>query len=143
VKKIIILVIIGAIAAAFFYYDLGTYFDFQYIKEQQAAFAEQYQANPVLIIGIFFLIYVVATAVSLPGAAILTLVAGALFGLVLGTIIVSFASTIGATLPFLSPLGTSSPVFSNQPADGFDEDQKLYLFLGQSDRYAAGHDCLC
>ncbi len=134
-KKIIILVIIGAIAAAFFYYDLGTYFDFQYIKEQQAAFAEQYQANPVFIIGIFFLIYVVATAVSLPGAAILTLVAGALFGLVLGTIIVSFASTIGATLAFWASryvLGESvQQKFGDRLKplnDGIEKDGAFYLF---------------
>ena len=72
------------------------------LKEQQGAFNARYQADPFLIIGIFFLIYVLTTAASLPGALILTLAAGALFGVLVGTIVVSFASSIGATIAFLS-----------------------------------------
>ncbi|MGO1743465.1 FAD-dependent oxidoreductase [Psychrobacter sp. FME5] len=64
---------------------------------------DQYKAHsPLLIIGLFFLIYVVVTALSLPGAAILTLAAGALFGLLQGLLVASFASSIGATLAFLT-----------------------------------------
>jgi len=100
-KKIPLIILIAAAIAAFFYFELGQYFSIDYIKAQQAEFGAAYAENPVLIIGIFFLIYVVSTALSLPGASILTLAGGALFGLVTGTIIVSFASTIGATLSFL------------------------------------------
>ena len=59
------------------------------------------EQSPLLVIGGFFLLYVIVTALSLPGAAILTLAAGALFGLVEGLLVASFASTIGATLAFL------------------------------------------
>ena len=101
-KKILILLLFAIAVASFFYFDLGSQLTLANLKEQQAAFDEQYQAAPFLIIAIFFLVYVVTTAASLPGALILTLAAGALFGLVTGTIIVSFASSIGATIAFLS-----------------------------------------
>lgn len=101
-KKILILVLFAIAITSFFYFDLGSQLTLANLKEQQAAFDAQYQAAPFLVIGIFFLIYVAATAASLPGALILTLAAGALFGVLAGTIIVSFASTIGATIAFLS-----------------------------------------
>jgi pyruvate/2-oxoglutarate dehydrogenase complex dihydrolipoamide dehydrogenase (E3) component/uncharacterized membrane protein YdjX (TVP38/TMEM64 family) len=65
-------------------------------------FAELYQARPALVIGTYFVVYVAVTALSLPGAVILTLAGGAIFGLLTGTLIVSFASSIGATLAFLA-----------------------------------------
>lgn len=101
-KKILILVLFAIAITSFFYFDLGSQLTLANLKEQQAAFDAQYQAAPFLVIGIFFLVYVAATAASLPGALILTLAAGALFGVIAGTIIVSFASTIGATIAFLS-----------------------------------------
>ena len=101
-KKILILVLFAIAVASFFYFDLGSQLTLANLKEQQAAFDGQYRAAPLLVIAIFFLIYVVTTAASLPGALILTLAAGALFGVVTGTIIVSFASSIGATIAFLS-----------------------------------------
>jgi uncharacterized membrane protein YdjX (TVP38/TMEM64 family) len=60
------------------------------------------EQRPLLMIGGFFLIYVAVTGLSLPGAAIMTLAAGAVFGLWQGVLIVSFASAIGASLAFLS-----------------------------------------
>jgi pyruvate/2-oxoglutarate dehydrogenase complex dihydrolipoamide dehydrogenase (E3) component/uncharacterized membrane protein YdjX (TVP38/TMEM64 family) len=101
-KKILILVAFAVAIASFFYFDLGSQLTLANLKAQQQAFDAQYQAAPLLVIGIFFLIYVAATAASVPGALILTLAAGALFGVVTGTIIVSFASSIGATIAFLS-----------------------------------------
>jgi len=101
-KKILILVAFAVAIASFFYFDLGSQLTLANLKAQQQAFDAQYQAAPLLVIGIFFLIYVAATAASVPGALILTLAAGALFGVVAGTIIVSFASSIGATIAFLS-----------------------------------------
>ena len=100
VKNIIILSVIAGCAWAFSHYNLGQYLSLEYLKGQQADFAVFYKENAVLAIGAFSLFYIVSTALSLPGAAWLTLLAGALFGLVTGTIIVSFASTIGATLAF-------------------------------------------
>ena len=96
--KIIVLLFVVALIAAFFIFDLGRFFSLDYFKTQQGAIAAFYQANPVQTALIFLAAYVAVTALSLPGAAIMTLVAGAIFGLVWGVIIVSFASSIGATL---------------------------------------------
>lgn len=98
VQKIVIVGVIIALIALFYIFDLGKYFSFEYIKAQQVRFTELYEAHKVLVIAIYMGIYVVMAALSLPGAAIMTLLGGALFGLVVGTIAVSFASTIGATL---------------------------------------------
>jgi pyruvate/2-oxoglutarate dehydrogenase complex dihydrolipoamide dehydrogenase (E3) component/uncharacterized membrane protein YdjX (TVP38/TMEM64 family) len=101
-SKLIVAVAVIAAIAAFFIFDLGRYFNLEYFKSQQEAITTYYRANPFLTAGIFFAIYVVVTALSFPGAAVMTLVAGAIFGLLWGTTIVSFASTIGATLAFLA-----------------------------------------
>lgn len=85
----------------FFVLDLGGYFNFAYIKSQQSAFELYYQQNPELIIVLFFTVYALSAGLSFPGATILSLLGGVLFGLIWGTIIVSFASSLGATLAFL------------------------------------------
>ena len=100
-KKLPLLIVIAAAIAAFFIFDLGQYFSLDYIKANQASFNQYYSDNPVLTIAIFFAVYVAVTALSIPGAAIMTLAGGALFGLSAGTLIISFASSIGATLAFL------------------------------------------
>jgi len=100
-KKIIILGLVVAIIAVFMVFDLGQYLTLEYIKSQQASLQDFYQHNTVLTILGFLGIYIIVTAASLPGAAIMTLGGGAIFGLVTGVIIVSFASSIGATLAFL------------------------------------------
>ena len=100
-KKIALLGVIAAAIFSFFYFDLNSYLTLQGMKDSLDTFQSQIAQNPVLSIGVFFAIYVAVTALSLPGAAILTLAAGALFGLVQGLVIVSFASSVGATLAFL------------------------------------------
>ncbi len=100
-KQIFIILVIAGCLGAFFYLDLGQYLSLKYIKEQQANFSEFYKENTLLAIGAYMAVYIVSTALSLPGAALLTLLGGALFGLLVGTILVSFASSIGATLAFL------------------------------------------
>lgn len=100
-KKIALLAVIATAIFGFFYFDLNSYLTLQGMKDSLDTFQAQIAENPVLSIGVFFAIYVAVTALSLPGAAILTLAAGALFGLVQGLIIVSFASSVGATLAFL------------------------------------------
>ena len=100
-KQIAIVSVLLGLIAVIYIFDLHTYLTLDYIQSQQRAFAEFYQQNTVLTIAVYFVIYVVSIALSVPGAAVLTLAGGALFGLVTGTIIVSFASTIGATLAFL------------------------------------------
>ncbi len=98
----IVLVAIAALIAAFFVFDLGRLFSLDYFKAQQAAIDAYFQAHPLQTAAIYFVIYVAVTGLSLPGAAIMTLVGGAIFGLLWGTVIVSFASAIGATLAFLA-----------------------------------------
>ena len=100
-KKIVLLGVIAAAIFSFFYFDLNSYLTLEGMKGSLDTFKSQIADNPVLSIGVFFAIYVAVTALSLPGAAILTLAAGALFGLVQGLVIVSFASSVGATLAFL------------------------------------------
>lgn len=96
-KKLMILVGIAAAAAAIYKSGLLDMLSLDYIKSSQAEFAKSYADNPALVLGVFFVIYVIATALSLPGAAVLTLAGGGLFGFWIGTLVVSFASTIGAT----------------------------------------------
>ena len=100
-SKLILVVVVIALIAAFFAFDLGQYLTLEYLKGKQADITAYYQTNPVQTITVFMAFYIAAIALSFPGATLLTLVAGAVFGLVNGTIIVSFASSIGATLAFL------------------------------------------
>lgn len=86
----------------FFYFDLNQYLSFDYLKSQQANLSGYVSENFWLAIAIFLVVYVLVTALSLPGAVILTLAGGAIFGLLTGLVAVSFASSIGALLAFLS-----------------------------------------
>ena len=88
--KIAVLAVLAALVVAFFAFDLKQYFTIEYFQSQRAAIDAYFQAHPLQTGLAFFLLYVVVTGASLPGAAILTLVAGAIFGLLWGTIIVSF-----------------------------------------------------
>jgi len=101
-RKLLLLGLLAALIAAFFIFDLGRYLTLDYIKQRQAEFTSLYEQRPALVAGVFVAIYVAVTAASLPGAAIMTLAAGAIFGVLTGTIVVSFASSIGATLAFLT-----------------------------------------
>ena len=101
-SRLLVLAAIIVLVGAFFAFDLGRYFSLDALRSQQSALQAWYQANPVLVIAAYFLAYVAVTGLSLPGAAIMTLAGGALFGLGTGTIIVSFASSLGATLAFLA-----------------------------------------
>jgi len=134
-KKLSIIAIIAALIAAYFYFDLGDYLTLEGVKKGADDASVFYKENPVLVIAAFFAIYVAVTAASLPGAAIMTLAAGALFDLVLGTVIVSFASTLGATLAFLSSRyvlrDTMEARFSDRLQSinaGLERDGAFYLF---------------
>lgn len=134
-KKMVIVLLLGAILAAFFYFDLGVYLTIDGMKAAATQIDALYRDHPFLIIALFFLIYVAATAASVPGAAVLTLAAGALFGLVTGTIVVSFASTIGATLAFLASRTVLRDTVERRFGDrlaavnaGLERDGAFYLF---------------
>ncbi len=96
----LLLVVLGAIAL-FFILDLDRFLTVAALKAQWDTIIGFRDADPWLMAAVFFVVYVIATGLSLPGAAILTIVAGAVFGLVQGTVLVSFASSLGATLAFL------------------------------------------
>ena len=100
-KRGILLAIVIGLIGAFFVFDLGQYLTLESLKSNQQQLADSIQQNWFQAFIGYFLLYVVVTALSLPGAAILTLGAGALFGLGWGLLLASFASTIGATFAFL------------------------------------------
>lgn len=101
IHKIIIVLAIVLLILLFRFLHLDDYLTLSYLKESREQLAQLYAERTGLVIAVYMLIYIVATALSLPGAVILTLAGGALFGLVTGTIVISFASTIGATLACL------------------------------------------
>ncbi len=134
-KKPLILLALAVLIALFFVFDLGRYFSLAFLKSQQSGFAELYAEQPALVIAAFFAIYVAVTALSLPGAAIMTLAGGAIFGLGVGTLIVSFAASVGATLAFLAArfvLGESVQAkFGSRLAEinkGVEKEGAFYLF---------------
>jgi pyruvate/2-oxoglutarate dehydrogenase complex dihydrolipoamide dehydrogenase (E3) component/uncharacterized membrane protein YdjX (TVP38/TMEM64 family) len=100
-RKLLLILALALLVGAFFVFDLGRFFSLDFVKSQQAVIEAYRSAQPALTAGIFFAAYVAITGLSLPGAAIMTLAAGAIFGVLWGTVIVSFASTLGATLAFL------------------------------------------
>lgn len=100
-KKILLVAVLVALGVAFYLFDLHQWLTLEKLKAGREQFAEWQSAFPILVGLLFALFYILVTGLSLPGAAILTLAAGALFGLWWGTLIVSFASSIGATLAFL------------------------------------------
>jgi pyruvate/2-oxoglutarate dehydrogenase complex dihydrolipoamide dehydrogenase (E3) component/uncharacterized membrane protein YdjX (TVP38/TMEM64 family) len=101
-KRFMLLLLVVVAIAAFFVFDLGHYLSLDTLKLHQQTLQEFTQMHPWQSTAAFFLLYTVATALSVPGAAILTLAAGAIFGLWWGMLIVSFASSVGATLAFLA-----------------------------------------
>jgi len=129
VAAIILLII------AFIAFDLQRFLTLAYLKEQQQVFADFYAANRVLTIALYFVIYVLVTALSLPGAAVMTLAGGALLGFWTALVTVSFASTIGATLAFIASrfllrdwvqgkFGDKLKAIN----DGVDREGSFYLF---------------
>jgi pyruvate/2-oxoglutarate dehydrogenase complex dihydrolipoamide dehydrogenase (E3) component/uncharacterized membrane protein YdjX (TVP38/TMEM64 family) len=100
-SRLFVLVLVVAAVVAFFASGAHRYFTFEHIKAEQARLAARFDAHPAATAAAFFALYVGVAALALPGAALLTLAAGAIFGLLWGTVLVSFASSIGATLSFL------------------------------------------
>ena len=100
--RVLLLATLAALVAAYFAFDLGRFLSLDQFKAQQAAIETFFRDNPLQAAALYFAAYVAVTGLSLPAATILTLAGGALFGLVWGAVIVSFASSIGATLAFLA-----------------------------------------
>lgn len=134
-KKIAIVVLFIVLIAAFFMLDLQRYLSFQFLKDQRSTFEAYFKEQPLLTAIVFFAMYVSVTALSLPGAAIMTLAAGAIFGLLYGTILVSFASTLGASLAFLVSRYLLRETFQEKFSDklseinrGVETEGAMYLF---------------
>jgi len=98
IKKIIIVIVILSLIVAFKVFDLGQYLSFSYLKESRDILIALYEEHTAIVIAAYFIIYVLTTSLSLPGASPLTIVGGAIMGFWVATLVVSFASTIGATL---------------------------------------------
>ena len=133
--KVVIAIAVLALIAAFFIFDLGQYLSLEFLKTKHQLLVDYASENKLLSITGFFLIYVAVAGLSLPGAALLTLAAGAIFGFVTGLVIVSFASTIGATLAFLFSRFMFRDVvqkkFSHHMQtinNGMEEEGSFYLF---------------
>ncbi len=134
-KKIVLLGVLLVIVIVFFQFDLGQYLTLDYIKAQQQQIDQFYQQHRVLTLLGFFLLYIVITGASLPGAAVMTLAAGAIFGIVNGVVLVSFASTIGASIAFLvsrylfrESVQSRFARTLNSINAGIDRDGAFYLF---------------
>lgn len=135
-SRLIVVVLLAVVVAAFFAFDLGQYFSLEFLEVRQAEFDSWYRMNPARTILAFFAIYVAVTGLSLPGATIMTLAAGALFGLVTGTLVVSFASSIGATIAFLASRFLFRDLVQRRFGDklktldeGIARDGAFYLFV--------------
>jgi pyruvate/2-oxoglutarate dehydrogenase complex dihydrolipoamide dehydrogenase (E3) component/uncharacterized membrane protein YdjX (TVP38/TMEM64 family) len=134
-RQILLLLLLALAIVAFVALDLGRYLSFEQLKASQASFAQLHAAQPFTVAVLYFLVYVLATALSIPGAVVITLAGGAIFGLWQGLLIVSFASTIGATLAFLASRfllrDWVEARFGQRLADinaGVDREGGFYLF---------------
>lgn len=99
--RLLLVALAAALIIAFFALDLRQYLTLDYIKQAREGFQSYYEAHALLVLGAYFVIYVLMAALSLPGAAVFSLAGAALFGFWRGLVVVSFASSIGATLAFV------------------------------------------
>ena len=134
-NQIILLAVVAALVVLFFVFDLQRYANLEFFQTQRAVVVGYYESNPLLTIAVFMAIYVAMAALSLPGAAIMTLAAGAIFGLPVGLVLVSFASSIGASLAcllarylFRDAVQKRFGKFLQPINEGIEKDGAFYLF---------------
>ena len=101
-KKLALLALIGLLAGLYIHFDLGQYLSLQSLKNQQAAIEAFRASNPLLSVAGYFVVYVIVTALSFPGAALLTLAGGAIFGLLWGTVMPPKMSGLPVTRAWVS-----------------------------------------
>jgi uncharacterized membrane protein YdjX (TVP38/TMEM64 family) len=123
------------VVAVILYTQFSEYASLDYIKQKKDKFQSYYEGNKAFVLAMFFIGYVAVTALSLPGAVLMTLLAGALFGLLTGVIVVSFASSLGATLAFLVARFILGESLQKKYGDklekinaGVESEGKFYLF---------------
>lgn len=134
-SRLILLALMLAGVAAFILLGGPEYFTLSAIKAEQAQLALWLVQNPITTFTAFFAVYVVFTALSLPAATLMTVLAGGLFGFVWGLVLVSFASTLGATLAMLAAryilrdgLQQRYAAALKKVNDGFKQEGAFYLF---------------
>jgi pyruvate/2-oxoglutarate dehydrogenase complex dihydrolipoamide dehydrogenase (E3) component/uncharacterized membrane protein YdjX (TVP38/TMEM64 family) len=127
--------LVGALIAVIFVFDLNQYLSLGFLQTQLGDIQIFYADNALVVCGLFFVLYVVVTALSIPGAAVMTLAGGAVFGLSVGLVLVSFASSLGATLAFLAaryllrePVQKKFPDRLKTLNKGIEKDGAFYLF---------------
>ncbi|MBW1846737.1 MAG: dihydrolipoyl dehydrogenase [Deltaproteobacteria bacterium] len=133
--RIFIIAVIALLVYLFFALNLNELFTLDYLKSRKEVFENFYTDNQLLTIAVYMGMYILVTALSLPGAAVMSLAGGALFGLLIGTITISFASSIGATFAFLFSRFLLKDYIQNKFGDrlkaineGIKKDGALYLF---------------
>ncbi len=134
-SKIALICLIAFLVFIFFYFGFHQYANLEFLKTQQTTITKYNASYPLYTALIFFITYIAVTGLSLPGAAIMTLTGGAIFGLLKGTLLVSFASTIGATLAFLASRYLFRKSLQQRFAtrlqvinQGIEKDGAFYLF---------------
>ena len=134
-SKIMIGLVIAGLVAVFFGFDLGQYLSFDFLKSRQSALVTFYGEHRLMTMAIYMAVYILVAALSLPGAAVMTLAGGAIFGFWIGLVLVSFASSIGATLAFLAARFLLKDYVQNRFGGrlktvnhGIEKDGALYLF---------------
>ncbi|THB66991.1 MAG: TVP38/TMEM64 family protein [Desulfovibrio sp.] len=135
VKRGVLVLVLAALMAAFFLLDLDQYLTLDYLKQSKQSFAELYAKHGLLLVAGYMALYIAVTALSLPGAAVLSLAGAALFGFWTGLVAISFASTIGATLACLVSRYVLRDVVENKFRDrlarintGIQAEGSFYLF---------------
>ena len=134
-SRLILLALIAAAIGAFFAFDLGTHLTLENLQAQRGRLLDYYDQNPLTFISAYMGVYIAVTALSLPGAVIMTLAGAAVLGLTVGTVVISFASTIGATLAFLVSRFLLRDYVQNRfreklraMNEGIERDGVFYLF---------------
>ena len=134
--RLLPLVVIGAALAGFFALGLHEYFNIEFLRENRVALNERVAASPTLAVAVFILVYAAAVAISFPGASILTIFGGFLFGLWPGVPAIVIAATLGATIIFLASktalgdmLRKQAGGFAERMERGFREDELSYMLL--------------
>ena len=134
--RFMVFLFVASMVVAFLVFDLGQYFNLAFFETQRAHITDFHQANAGLTALIYVLIYILVTALSLPGAAVMTLVGGGAFGLLWGTVLVSLASSVGATLAFLVSRFLFRDFVQKRFGDnirtfnaGIERDGAFYLFF--------------
>lgn len=134
--RIILLIALAGLLIVYFAFDLGQYFDFEYLKQKKSLLNDYKSAFPLRTVTIYFCIFVIVTSLSLPGAGIMVIAGGAIFGILWGTILSSFASVTGGTIAFLIIRYLFKDIVQNRFAHsltlvnkGIEQDGAYYLFM--------------